>query len=159
MTTKEYLKQYKRMTEILRQIDSEISALEIEIDSVSVGDGIGGGNPNRTEALALRLVEMKSRRERLRLKAWAKREEVEDVILKVSDPVYGRLLYDRYILFMGWSEITDDLHYMDDSHVRGRLHSKALMSAANYIPNEEGQHHDDQQILDPVAIPTCSGRI
>ena len=63
MTTKEYLRQYRKYNEIVRQIDAEIRALEAEIDSVnSVGDGgvSGGTTSNRTERIALRLVEMKN---------------------------------------------------------------------------------------------------
>ena len=148
MTTKEYLRQYRKYNEIVRQIDAEIKALETEIDSInSVGDGGGHGQnvSNRTEAIALRLVDMKNRRIEAYWSAWAKREEIENVILMVSDPIYGKLLYDRYILFMTWTKITDDLHYEDETHVRGRLHSKALMSVAGYIPNNaEVRHHDDK---------------
>lgn len=139
MTTKEYLRQYKKYNEIVRQIDAEIRALEAEIDSInSVGNGGGHGQnvSNRTEAIALRLVEMKDRRLDAYWEAMAKREEVESVILMASDPIYGRLLYDRYILFMSWSEITDDLKYSDETHVRGRLHSRALQSVADWVPKE-----------------------
>lgn len=139
MTVKEYLRQYKKYNEIVRQIDAEIRTLEAEIDSInSVGDGGGHGQnvSNRTERIALRLVEMKDRRTEAYWNAWAKREEIENVILMASDPIYGRLLYDRYILFMSWAEITDDLKYSDETHVRGRLHSKALQSVAGWIREE-----------------------
>ena len=59
------------------------------------------------------------------------------------DPIYGKLLYDRYIMFMSWSEITDDLKYSDETHVRGRLHSRALQSVAEWVPNETRCDHDD----------------
>ena len=139
MTTKEYLRQYRKYNEIVRQIDAEIKALEAEIDSInSVGNGGGHGQnvSNRTEAIALRLVEMKDRRIDAYWEAMAKREEVENVILMAPDPIYGKLLYDRYILFMSWAEITDDLKYSDETHVRGRLHSRALQSVADWMPKE-----------------------
>lgn len=147
MTTKEYLRQYRKYNEIVRQIDAEIKALEAEIDSInSVGDGGGHGQnvSNRTERIALRLVEMKDRRTEAYWNAWAKREEIENVILMAPDPIYGKLLYDRYIMFMSWSEITDDLKYSDETHVRGRLHSRALQSVAEWVPNETRCDHDDK---------------
>ena len=146
MTTKEYLRQYRKYNETVRQIEAEIKALEAEIDSInSVGDGgvSGGTTSNRTERIALRLVEMKDRWLGAYWEAVAKREEIEGVILMASDPIYGRLLYDRYILFMSWSEITDDLKYSDETHVRGRLHSRALQSVAEWVPNETRCDYDD----------------
>ena len=102
MTVKEYLNQYKLMTERLRQIEAEIYAVEAEIDSVEANSegGHGSGKSNRTESVAIRLADIKARRETAYEQAWAKREEVENVILMTTDPIYGRLLYDRYILFM-----------------------------------------------------------
>lgn len=139
MTTKEYLKQYRIYNEKLRQLDKEIKALESEIDTVRASDDTGHGSSiaNRTEVIAIRLADIKARRHEAYIRAWTKREEVENVILMSPDPIYGRLLYDRYILFMSWADITEDLHYEDDTHVRGRLHSRALMSVASYIPVEE----------------------
>lgn len=139
MTTKEYLQKYKRITERLRQVENEIRVLEEEIDSISASDdpGTSGSTSNRTERMALRLVDKKIRYERIYAEAWDAREEVQGVIMMADDPIYGRLLYDRYILFMNWSQITDDLHYQDDTHVRGRLHSRALQSVEKFVPREE----------------------
>lgn len=139
MTTKEYLRQYRKLNEAVRQIEKEIDAIEAEIDSTASGGDSGHTSEiaNRTERVALRLVEIRQRWYEAKERAWAKREEVENVILMASDPIYGRLLYDRYILFMDWGQITDDLHYTDESHVRGRLHSKALQSVERFINDDD----------------------
>lgn len=129
MTAKEYLSQYRRYAERIRQIDLDIERLEAEAESISIDlDGMPHGTTlsDRTGSLATRLADLRSKKLLLREEAWEKREEIEEVIQSLPDPVMTRLLYDRYIIGMRWEDVARDLNY-DDTYTRSRLHGKALM--------------------------------
>ncbi|MBQ2086151.1 MAG: hypothetical protein II464_07780 [Oscillospiraceae bacterium] len=133
MTAKEFLKQYRRETERVIELNQSIAELEQQIDSISINlDGMPHGTKisNNTQDLALRLAERKALCENMTACAVLIREEVMDAIHKVDDPVLARLLYLRYIEGASWKDIAEDLHY-DDAYVRSRLHSKALAQIAS----------------------------
>ena len=135
MTAKEYLSQYSRLTEKIRQIDENIEILSAEIDSISVNlDGMPRGTKtsNRTEKLAIKLAGMRDEQIRTKEKAWKKRDEIQKVIEAVEDPVRARLLYDRYILCWRWDMIAEDIHH-DSVYTRTQLHSKALKDVSQCI--------------------------
>jgi len=135
MTAKEYLSQYRRITERIRQIGNEIRRLEDLADSISAeNDGMPRGTKtsDRTGSLAVRIADRKAEYSRVLIEAEAKRSEIITVINSVDDPIHSRLLYDRYILGMRWDDIADDIHY-EASHTRTRLHSKALQDTSQYI--------------------------
>lgn len=128
MTTKEYLQQYRRLVVRIRNLEDDIARLEAEIGS---SGGTGDGMPKSTEIAdptaryAIQLAELKAKRNRMRSEAWAKRDEIQDVIESVGDPVCARLLHDRYILCMRWEEIAIDLNY-EPNYTRTKLHRRAL---------------------------------
>lgn len=130
MTTKEYLCGYKRMIKRIRILEQSIDKLISEIGGGSIGirDGMPTGTTlsDQTGRIAVRLAELKEKREAMRLAAVEIRDEIEDVILAVEDPIYMQLLYDRYVRLMSWNDITEDLRLDNDQYVRGKLHSKAL---------------------------------
>lgn len=136
MTAKEYLRQYRKLTERIRQLDMSIEKIEAELQgtSGSGGDGTPRGTAisDPTGRFAVELADMKQRRVRLREEAWRKRDEIEAVIREVDDPVCSRLLYDRYILCMQWEEIAEDIHH-DPMYTRARLHGRALQKASQCI--------------------------
>ena len=128
MTAKEYLEQYRRLTERIRQLDLDIITLEEEYDSVSIdysGMPHGSAIANRTAQLATRMSDMKAKKLRLKEEAVAQRNQVLVVISLVEDPLLSQLLYDRYILFMTWEEVAEDCD-KSDKWCRTVLHSKAL---------------------------------
>lgn len=130
MTTKQYLNQYWRLTERIRQIDSDIAAIEAEIGGRHDPDGPRGTDvSDPTARLAVRLAALRQDLERIREEAWSKRIEISRIIDGVEDKTLSQLLYDRYILCMRWDDVADDIHY-EPSYVRTRLHSRALDSAS-----------------------------
>lgn len=64
----------------------------------------------------------------------AKRDNAEKLIQKVSNEVYRRLLYDRYIDGLTWEKVADDLKYSVRT-VYG-IHKKAL-KAFEEVYNQE----------------------
>lgn len=135
MTAKEFMRQYRKLTERIRQLDITIEQIEAELEGTSgSGDGMPRGTriSDPTGKFAAELVEMKRRRIRIREEAWRKRDEIETVIRAVDDPVCSRLLYDRYILFMRWEEIAEDINH-DPMYTRARLHGRALQKASQCI--------------------------
>lgn len=130
MTAKEYLMQYRRLSERIRQLDLDIMMLEAEADSVSVdysGMPHGSGIADKTANTAIRLATLKQEKVSKREEAILKREEILNVINRVEDTLLSQLLYDRYILFMTWERVAEDCD-RSDKWCRTELHSRALQS-------------------------------
>ena len=135
MTAKEYLCQYRRLTERIRQINLDIEKLSAEIDSVSISyDGMPKGSAisNRTERMAVKLTSRREDLLRCKEEAWEKREEIQQVIDSVSKAAYSRVLYDRYILCWTWPQIAADMG-KDIKHVSGYIHGRALQDVCRII--------------------------
>lgn len=135
MTAKEFLSEYRRLTERIRQLDLAIIKLEAEYDSISVdysGMPHGSGIADRTASLAIRVTDLKKKKIVKREEALARREEILDVLDLVESPLLSRLLYDRYILFMTWEQVAEDCE-KSDKWCRTRLHSNALQCVNKII--------------------------
>lgn len=135
---REYLEQYRDMVRMIRNLDSEIYELRSRLTSVksTIGDGMPKApSPERSaEKLHAILADKIREKESVRLQAEWKRLEVEEVIDAVTDPVYHRLLQDRYSNLLEWQDVTVNLRYKSCNYVRATLHRKALQ-AANEILN------------------------
>ena len=128
MTAKEYLCQYRRLTERIRQLEMELQRLSAQIDSLEIdysGMPHGSGISDRTGSLAAKLADKYDKYLALKAQAEEKCSEINDAIGKVSDPTLAKLLYDRYIRFMTWEDIAEDIN-RSDKWTRTRLHAEAL---------------------------------
>ena len=140
MTPKEYLIQYSRLVERIRQLDEDIAKLEEEIGGTGTkNDGMPRGTKisDPTASFAVQLAEKKARKLEIRAKAWEKRDEIQAVIDSIEDPVSARLLYERYILRMRWRDIAEGLGY-ELNYTTMRLHTKALAAVAEKMTVKEG---------------------
>lgn len=130
MTAKEYLQQYKLIMYQIENLEREIEELEEQITSVksTLGDGMpkSPSTISNTERLVPLLVDKKRRKEEMKIEADWRKLHIEDVIDRVTDPIYNRLLRDRYIRLYTWEKITEDLEYNAVQYVRQALHNKAL---------------------------------
>ena len=122
----------------------KIRILEQDIDkliakagggSVSGGDGLPHGNTttDQTGAIASRLADIKAKRDSMLFDSIVARDEIEQTILKVPDPVSMQLLFDRYVKLMRWNDVAEDLHIYNEQYVRGRLHGQALAEVQKII--------------------------
>lgn len=133
MRTKEFLLQYRRAIERIRQLEDRIERLyaEAEVQANAPKPDLVRSSPehvqDRTGDLAVRIADMTARLSRQRMEAIKLADTVANVIDSVEDPVLSRLLYDRYIGGMDWYEIAIDLHY-NANYTRGRLHGTAIQA-------------------------------
>ena len=128
MTAKDYLRQYKRIGERLRQMEKELEYIEAQIESMSgSGDGMPRGTDvsDRTGNLAVLIAESKKSYEHVLAESLRIRRNIEATVNAVEDPLQSRLLYERYIECKPWRVIAGDM-IMDEVYVRGRLHGRAL---------------------------------
>lgn len=127
MNAKEFLKQYEKAEERIRQLTQDIEDLVETIGSITGSDGQprGTDTSDKTGNLAAKLADLKTYKEALLAVAWSKREEVAEVIAKVDNADHSRLLYAKYIELKSWREVADDLG-RDEVYTRGRLHGAAL---------------------------------
>lgn len=133
---KVYLKQYQKAVETIRQCETEIEKIEATIETTSFdSDGMPRGTAisDKTGRLAVQLADMKLKHETLIINAFVIREQIEDVIRSVPDPLQSRLLYMRYVTGDDWQTIADALGF-EETYTRGRFHDKALRSAEVFIP-------------------------
>lgn len=127
MTTKEYLKQYKRMMEEVRCLDVEIEELWTQLTSAtSNNDGMPKGTvqDRQTKLHAIMADKLQTKRSKKQV-AEEIMAEVLETIDKVTDPNHRQLLFERYIQDKEWKDIADDISYTEE-YVRGELHGKAL---------------------------------
>ena len=136
MNAKEYLNQYKKLNIKVELLNRDIEKILSEIGGGSISLGIEkvqtSVKGDQVERLAIQLADLKTDREFILAECIRKLKEIERTIFRVEDPIYQKLLHDKYISLMNWQEITEDLGYNSDEYVRGRLHSKALQ-AVEYI--------------------------
>ena len=136
MTTKEYLNSYKRIIAKIRVLERDIEKLTAEIGGGSLkSDGMPHGTSlsDSTGDIATRLADIKRKREQMLLEAVDRRDEITQLILKVQDPIYMKLLYSRYVELMDWNDVTEALGLYNDQYVRGKLHSRALDAAEEIL--------------------------
>lgn len=130
MTAKDYLKQYKRINERLRQMQKELEYIEAQVESIGgANDGMPRGSDisDKTGNLATIIAESKRGYEHVMTESLRIRRNIESTINAVEDPLQSRLLYERYVECKPWRVIAGDM-IMDEVYVRGRLHGRALES-------------------------------
>ena len=144
MTAKDYLNQYKNLTWEIERIEREIRDITDAIDSMAVNyDGMprGSGISKKTEDIAIKLSSLESDKRKRMSKAWNKREEITRTIAAVKNPALSKLLSDRYIEFMSWERIAEDIgdseFWPRDSlsafWARTEMHSRALEAVDKII--------------------------
>lgn len=127
MSTKEWLSRAWK-------IDNEITALERELLSarermLSVTAHysdikVQTSRGNKTEDATLKYIEYKNKLECRIDDLYAVKCEIADAISKVDNPTYRTLLTLRYLQFMTWERIAEEMH-IDGRHIY-KLHNKAL---------------------------------
>lgn len=138
MTAKDYLRQYKRISERLRQMKKELEYIEAQIESMG---GSGNGMPrgsdvsDRTGNIAVLMAESKQDYEHVLMESLRIRRNIERTINAVEDPLQSRLLYERYVECKPWRVIASDM-IMDEVYVRGRLHGRALEAVRKILGME-----------------------
>lgn len=133
MTTKEYLIQYKtlmmkaeRYKERIQMVQSVLKGLEMD----GMPKGTMTGNP--TESTAINLYLLQQQYGMIIVEAEAVCAEITADIERMRDEKLRTLLYDRYILFHSWSQITEKMNQFrpwkeyEPKSVMGYLHKKAL---------------------------------
>ena len=146
MRAKEYLLQYRRALERIRQLDRRIDRLylEAEIPATApkeVDVRASARKQDRTAELAVRIAETTEALNRQRLEALEIVNEISAVIDAVADPVQSRLLFDRYVANMAWDQIALDIGY-DPTHTRGRLHGSALLEVQKILNEQLTTHYN-----------------
>lgn len=137
-TPKEYLKQYRRITEQIRQLDNDVAELMEERSSIQIRtDGMPGGNEvaKRVEELAIRIVDLEKQNLAKRNELLSKREEVRQIILAVPNAKLSKLLDLRYVHGKTWEEIADEIETAT-RHVY-RLHGLALLEAGKVMEEQK----------------------
>lgn len=138
MMAKEYLNQFRRLQERIREMDLSIQRIEDQLDVKGMSyDGMPGGGTgtDRTAELVSKMCDIKMLREVEKQAAQILCVEIENVIDKVRDYDESRLLYDRYVLGKDFETIAEDLHV--SYRQATRIHGSALLSVGKIMENYE----------------------
>ena len=139
MTIKEYLNQYRRELERVREMDLSIQRLEDKLDVQAIQydkDPAGGGSQeDKVAELVSKICDIKMHRSVVKTQALLMCAEIEDVIDQVKNPDYSRVLYDMYVLGRDFETIADEMH----ASLRQvyRWHGEALLVAEKIRNNSK----------------------
>lgn len=139
MNAKQYLEQYAScQKKILRERENLLRASE-KIDTISIdysGMPHGTDISSKQERYLLELESIIENKSSMINKWTETMLEVQRVVLKVDNPTYLTLLMDRYINGLSWDEVASKLNY-STSHVKGKLHPKALETIKRILENTQ----------------------
>ena len=138
VTAKEYLNQFRRMQERIREMNLSIERIRDQLDVKGFSyDGMPGGGEikDRTAELVSKMCDIKTQREVAMQSAQLLCVEIEDVIDRVLDPDGSRLLYDRYVLGKDFEEIARNIHV--SYRQATRIHGAALLEVGKILEEME----------------------
>lgn len=125
-----FLKQVRKCTKRLRDVEDEIELIEndmsglkaIQYDKERVQTS---PDDSRLEALYDKLVLKQKMQKELKQELIEIRQDVLNVVDDVADEELHGLLYYRYVRCCSWNEVANKIGYSVD-HTRGHLHAKAV---------------------------------
>lgn len=141
MTTKEILRDLRKMTLESRSMKSDIELLRQEAEglrAMELSDMPKGGNRNDAADLIVELVDLQRKRSDLTDDRWKKHERTLLAIAKVEDNDEREVLTLRYALAKSWDDVAESMGYS----VRNvfKIHGGALNAfAKNYDQSESVQ--------------------
>lgn len=112
MNAKQYLNQYGDIVKKIQRYRDRIASVENTLKGFDL-DGMPR-NPNvgdPTKNAALNLAILGEQLKLAKLEAEILKQEITGNIERMRTPKYKQLLYDRYIKFMTWEEIAQDMDY------------------------------------------------
>lgn len=144
MTAKEYLLQYRRLTEKLRALEADI--IEYETIATNTTQSIDGmphahGPSDKVGSLAVKIADLKAKKEVVITEVVTQREEIRSMIDQIGDARYAKLLSIRYVeldsggRLQTWDNVADQMH-MEVSWVKGGLHSQALAAFSDVLARQ-----------------------
>ena len=125
MTTKEYLRQIKKLDNRIEIDRRKIEKLRAVLDYKPPSGGSGsGGSADRIPDTLAKIMEYEEQAERLKKIYIEIYETAEQAVKAVEDPVLREVLERRYFLYQKWEEIAKEMNR--DIRWIYRLHGRAL---------------------------------
>lgn len=127
MTAKEYLEQIRTINLKIVAVSEEIAEIRAVLGAQAIKydrePGQGSGS-DKTFNLICKLIDKQDELMEQYIYLSDKKQEIKDVLYKLSKQIYAELLYKRYFEFKRWSLIADEMSYSEDR--LKRLHKMAL---------------------------------
>ncbi|MBR1382193.1 MAG: hypothetical protein IJ555_00030 [Ruminococcus sp.] len=125
MTTKDYLRQIKKLDNRIEIDRRKIEKLRAVLDYKPPSGGSGsGGSADRIPDTLAKIMEYEEQAERLKKIYIEIYETAEQAVKAVEDPVLREVLERRYFLYQKWEEIAKEMNR--DIRWIYRLHGRAL---------------------------------
>jgi DNA-directed RNA polymerase specialized sigma subunit len=135
MNAKAYLQQLKmlniKITETTEDLE-QTNALLTKVTSAMCGEVVSQSKEKDTmTAPVAKLIELKKKLERNIVTFTAKKEKILNVLSKVENPDYYKLLHSRYVLYKTWEDIAEEMNiscqWVWVLHGRALLEVKSLL--------------------------------
>lgn len=125
MTTKDYLRQIKKLDNRIEIDRRKIEKLRAVLDYKPPSGGSGSGSSaDRIPDTLAKIIEYEEQAERLKKIYIEIYETAEQAVKAVEDPVLREVLERRYFLYQKWEEIAKEMNR--DIRWIYRLHGRAL---------------------------------
>ena len=135
MSTKEWLSRAWKIDNEITVLERELLSAKERMLSVTVHYSdikAQTSQGNAVEIASVNYIEYKDQLSKRIDELYAIKREVAYVISKVGNSVYRTLLELRYLKFMTWERIAEEMN-LSDKWVRTRLHAKALKAMEGFI--------------------------
>ena len=136
---KEYLSQIRRYDTMIDSMLDEVDklyAMVTRITPVLKDDVVsGGGQQDKMGNAVAKIVDLKERINKEVDQLVDLKKEASDLLAKISNPDYYKVLHKRYILFETFEQIAFDMNYT----YRGicYMHGRALQAFAKVLEDNE----------------------
>lgn len=135
MSAKEWLSRAWEIDKEIKALEQEKEKAEAQTMSVTAGYSdvkVQTSRKNRTEDATVAYIDYKNEIVKRIDELYAVKREILYAISKVDNPTYRTLLTLRYLRFLTWERIAEEMG-MSDVWVRTRLHSDSLYEVSNFI--------------------------
>lgn len=135
MSTKEWLSRAWEIDKEIKALEAEKEAAKTLAFSVTVrysGEKVQTSCENSTENAMVKYIDYCTKINKRIDDLYAVKCEILDAISKVDNPTYRTLLALRYLRFLTWERIAEEMG-LSDKWVRTEMHSRALISVSNFI--------------------------
>ena len=127
LSTKEWLSRAWKIDKEIKALEQELLSAKERMLSVTAHYSdikVQTSKGNSTEESTLKYIEYKNKLECRIDELYAVKCEIADAVSKVDNPTYRALLELRYLRFMTWERIAEEMN-IDGRHIY-KLHNKAL---------------------------------
>lgn len=149
MTAKEWLRRGRDLEKVIAALQEARRRAWTRATSATAAikdapSGGGSKTANKADAYIALTEKVEDEQRRLALI----HAEIISMTAKMQDEILRALVLEYYVNDHTWREVAEKLHY-DESHVRGRMHTRALQAVERIVDNLQ---HNTTEERDTIVL-------